>query len=130
MAKRPVTMSLRDDDLALLDEFAGARRLTRGDAVGVLLENYQRSLATGQRDSDPEYVPPPPPPNARMALGRAVLEQAQKYTGVHPVEVKDGWVEKGFDAEAEKNLDEFYKRKGQPAQGKSVEDVSQDPEDW
>ncbi len=37
-------MSLRDEDLVALDEFAAARRLTRGDAVGVLLEAYAQAL--------------------------------------------------------------------------------------
>lgn len=49
MAKRPVTMSLREDDLKALDEFAAARRLTRGDAVGVLLEAYSRAASDGGR---------------------------------------------------------------------------------
>lgn len=42
MAKRPVTMSIRDEDLVKLDSLAASRRLTRGDAVGVLLEIVER----------------------------------------------------------------------------------------
>lgn len=38
MAKKPVTLALRPEDLARLDAFASARRLSRGEAVGMLLD--------------------------------------------------------------------------------------------
>lgn len=132
-------MSLRDEDLAALDAFAGARRLTRGDAVGVLLETYGKSPVGSGRpsDDDPEYIPPPPP-DAKKALARAVLEQAQKYTGVQPVKVFGDEVVKGFDEEAERNLDAYYSNKitarsvspGRRAAPPTPEDLSQDPEDY
>ncbi len=38
MAKKPITIAIREDDLRRLDAFAAARRLSRGEAVGMLLD--------------------------------------------------------------------------------------------
>lgn len=123
-------MSIRDDDLEKLDAFAGERRVSRGDAVGLLLESYRPPAL--ESDSDPDYIPPPPayrsPPAARLALGKAVLKQAQKYTGVSPViEGYDDELIKVADPEAEENLDRFYEKKTPQDPGKSGPDGWEEP---
>lgn len=98
MAKRPVTMSLRDEDLALLDAFATERRLTRGDAVGVLLEGTfspqkPPRVAEVPTFEKSENVGPVDAVELAKAVKAEALRQAlrmtEKRVGVKPV-VVDG----------------------------------------
>lgn len=98
MAKRPVTMSLRDEDLALLDAFAAERRLTRGDAVGILLEGTSSPQKPSRVVEEPtfeknESAGPIDPVELARAVKAEALKQAlrmtEKRVGVKPV-VVDG----------------------------------------
>lgn len=85
MAKRPVTMSLRDEDLALLDAFAAERRLTRGDAVGVLLEGsipHAKSplMGGGSKFEKSESAGPVDPVELAKAVKAEALRQALRMT--------------------------------------------------
>lgn len=94
MAKRPVTMSLRDEDLATLDALAAEHRLSRGDAVGMLLEGR----LTPQKPSRVADVPTleksesVDPVELAKALKAEALKQAlrmtEKRVGVKPVVVE------------------------------------------
>lgn len=95
MAKVPVTISIRQEDLLQLDAFAGERRLTRGDAVGVLLEAHAGTLG-GIRLDDPDYVPPPPN-RTKLDRGREALARATAKTGAAPVAIVGDEVVKGVD---------------------------------
>ena len=92
VAKKPVTMAMRDEDLQALDEFALPRRLSRGDAVGVLLEER------GQPDKKQAFSPPKPSPGPDLSPGdlaaaikaealKQALRITEKRLGVAPVEI-------------------------------------------
>ena len=96
MAKRPVTMSLRDEDLVLLDAFGAERRLTRGDAVGMLLEGTTSPQKPSRVVEEPtfeknESAGPIDPVELARAVKAEALKQAlrmtEKRVGVKPVEV-------------------------------------------
>ena len=105
MAKRPVTMSLRDEDLVLLDAFAAERRLTRGDAVGMLLESTTSPQKPSRVVEEPtfeknESAGPIDPVELARAVKAEALKQAlrmtEKRVGVQPVEVDgDGLTQVG-----------------------------------
>ena len=80
MAKRPVTMAIREEDLVALDHLAGQHRVSRGDAVGLLLSG-RLSIPKPSPDDDPDYIPPAP----RLAKAAAVLAAVQAKVGVRPV---------------------------------------------
>lgn len=94
MARKPVTMAIAEEDLLKLDEFRKARRLDRGDAVGVLLEFHsaQGNATEGLR----QLVAEAAPAIARQALdlkalklatGKAVLGAVEQAQGVVPVAI-------------------------------------------
>lgn len=108
------------------EEFAAQTGLTLEEAKLILA---RRSLPT-------------PPPGSRLTLALRALADAQKKTGVHPVVVEGGWIEKEHDPEAEEGFLTFYANKGgvistqgdRPkrkvnARPVAAEDESQDPED-
>lgn len=123
MAKKPVTMAMRDEDLKALDEFAVPRRLSRGDAVGVLLEERvavptSPSVASRAEVADAGDI--------ARAIKAEALKQALKLTekrlGVSPVVIEgdqvvpagdeDTYIENlkkkepdGFDQSPEKEWD-------------------------
>jgi len=115
MAKKPVTMSIREEDLSRLDEFALVRRLSRGDAVGVLLDSYVEPVP-GVRSSQTINTVPLSPPvgikDLRLHVGKKVLEATQEYVGVAPVSLEGEELVKGEPVPG--SLDQFYKSKGPP----------------
>lgn len=97
---------------------------------GLSLEEAELILARRAQKANPGAL-------GRLAVAMKVLFAAQKKVGVHPVAVQGEKAVKTFDEEAERNLDEFYNRKGGlrgPTQQRkleqAVEDMSQDPEDY
>ncbi len=107
------------------------------DAHGLSLDEAEVILARRARASSPTKLSA-----STEKLKRALdaLEAAQKKVGVHPVAVRDGELEKGFDESAEDNLTTFYAKKLASGDYRpkrrlnapvvAVEDVSQDPEDY
>ena len=80
MARKPVTMAIAEEDLLKLDEFRKARRLDRGDAVGMLLEMVEKGgpvirgpeyFADRQAHSEKKGNPIPPPSH----VGGEILPQ-------------------------------------------------------
>lgn len=53
------------------------------------------------------------PAGSRLSRAMEALQKAQKKVGVHPVAVEGGQVQKSFDEEAQKNLEQFYSRKSE-----------------
>lgn len=106
------------------EEFAAQTGLTLDEATLILA---RRALPT-------------PPPGSRLTMAIRALVEAQKKTGVHPVVVEGGWIEKEHDPEAEEGFLTFYANKGgsETARPKrkvnarpvAAEDESQDPEDY
>lgn len=73
MAKVPVTMSLRSEDLAALKAFAEEKRVYLGDAVGLLLELLPKHEGTV-------------PKQDRLTRAFAALSAAEQITGLEPKE--------------------------------------------
>lgn len=104
-------------------EFAEATGLTEEEA-GLILE--RRRIRSVDQAS-----------GGKLQRAFSALVAAQKRTGVHPVVVTGGGVEKTHDPDADVGVQEFYK-KTPPADLVGVklypvtneEDVSQDPKDW
>lgn len=82
MAKVPLTISIRQEDLVRLDAYAGERRLTRGDAVGMLLDEREGPVG----GDDPDYVPPPPN-RSRLERAKDALASGEAKLGIHPTDV-------------------------------------------
>jgi hypothetical protein len=91
VAKVPLTISIRQEDLRKLDTFAGERRLTRGDAVGVLLEEFEKqtvSKTLSNHSDDPDYIPHPPN-RSRLDRAKEMLAAGEATLGIHPTEMFD-----------------------------------------
>jgi hypothetical protein len=79
VAKVAVTMSLRQEDLSRLDELASDRRLTRGDAVGFLLDETLGRAG----------ITPTQPNRSRLGAAREILQKAESAVGVESRLVDD-----------------------------------------
>lgn len=131
MAKIPITISIRLEDLERLDAFAGERRLTRGDAVGMLLD--ERQDLPGVALGDPEYIPPPPN-RTRLDRAREGLARAEAKVGAEPVLVVDDEVRRGDPVplrvpEKLKTRDPYSQVEEYPGAEDAVDDPSPDVQD-
>lgn len=110
---------------------------------GLSLEEAQLILEKRNRQATVEFLHSQGAPGFdlearvnRLKLAQEALRVAQRKAGVHPVAVAGSEVTRGYDEEADGNLERFYSTKGsQPLTPKkplavAAEDVSQDPKDW
>lgn len=107
MAKKPVTMAMRDEDLKALDEFAVPRRLSRGDAVGVLLEERQASPIPSSPKGGPDVTLAEAGDIAKAIKAEALkqaLRLTEKRLGVAPVQIEgDAVVQEPTSEKTEKD---------------------------